>query len=249
MNSLVVKNMDVNIELNGTITTIIGPKNSGKTYLLKKIINVVNNDDVYLDEVSIKEYDITFLKNNICVVMDDNNFKCDIVSEELCYYLYELGYRIDEISRKVDYFSRHFKIDKILSCRIENLPVEHKILVKILSLLIIDPKIIGIDNLMGYLSTSSINQLFKYIKDKNINLINVVSNSDLLLMSDNVVVLSNYKSVMSGEVKSLVQGNSILPYMGIKLPFVVDLSQNLILYGVVDKVMTDSRKLVDKIWK
>lgn len=37
MNTLEVRNMDVNVDLNNTIS-IIGPSNSGKSYLLKKCV-------------------------------------------------------------------------------------------------------------------------------------------------------------------------------------------------------------------
>ena len=91
------------------------------------------------------------------------------------------------------------------------------------------------DSIIGYL--------------ENISLINVTSDSELLLLSDDVVVMNNFKAIICGNVNSVLEGNSILPYIGIKLPFAVDLSHNLILYGVIDKVMNDSRKMVDKIWK
>lgn len=102
---------------------------------------------------------------------------------------------------------------------------------------------------MCYLTPSYRDTLIKYLKKNKIKLINMTNNSEELLFSQGVVVLNNLKAVISTDVKSVLKGNSILPYMGIKLPFIVDLSQNLILYNVVDKVYFDNRKLVDKLWK
>ena len=248
MNTIVVKDMDVTIQL-GVITNVIGPSNSGKTTLLKKLCNKVDNSDVFIDEDNINDYDVTFLKNNLAIVLDDNSFNSEYVAEELFYYLDKLGYRIDEITKKIDVISKYFKVNDILDQRIDFLPIKYRMLVKILSLLIIDPKIIGIDNLLLYLDKQQISLLIKYIKERNITLINVISDSELLSIGEDVVVMNNYKAIICGSVKSVIDGNSILPYIGIKLPFAVDLSHNLILYGVVDKVMNDSRKMVDKIWK
>ena len=248
MNTIVVKDMDVTIQL-GVITNVIGPSNSGKTTLLKKLCNKVDNSDVFIDEDNINDYDVTFLKNNLAIVLDDNMFNSEYVAEELFYYLDKLGYRIDEITKKIDVISKYFKINNILDQRIDFLPIKYRMLVKILSLLIIDPKIIGIDNLLLYLDKQQVSLLVKYIKEKNMTLINVISDSELLSIGEDVVVMNNYKAIICGSVKSVIDGNSILPYIGIKLPFAVDLSHNLILYGVVDKVMNDSRKMVDKIWK
>lgn len=248
MNTIVVKDMDVSIQL-GVITNVIGPSNSGKTTLLKKLCNKVDNSDVFIDEDNINDYDVTFLKNNLAIVLDDNSFNSEYVAEELFYYLDKLGYRIDEITKKIDVISKYFKVNDILDQRIDFLPIKYRMLVKILSLLIIDPKIIGIDNLLLYLDKQQVSLLVKYIKEKNMTLINVISDSELLSIGEDVVVMNNYKAIICGSVKSVIDGNSILPYIGIKLPFAVDLSHNLILYGVVDKVMNDSRKMVDKIWK
>ena len=230
-------------------TNVIGPSNSGKTTLLKKLCNMIDNSDVFIDDVSIKEYDITFLKNNLVVVLDDNNFACEYVAEELFFYLDKLGYRIDEITKKIDVIAKYFKISDILDQRIDLLTLNLRVLVKILSFLIIDPKIIGIDNLLLYLDKQHINLIFKYVKEKNISLINITTDSEFLLYGEDIVVLNNFKAIICGNVNSVLEGNSILPYIGIKLPFIIDLSHNLMLYGVVDKVMNDSRKMVDKIWK
>lgn len=248
MNTMIVKDMEITLELNGTITSVIGPTNSGKTTLAKKICNKVDNSDIFIDDISIKEYDYTFLRNNVVVVLDDNHFRCDYVAEELYYYIDKLGYRVDEISKKIEVLAKYFKITKYLDHRIDMLTLENKMLVKILAYLIINPKIFVVDNLVSYLNKTSKNLLFKYIKENNITFLNITSDTDELLLSDNVVVMNNFKAVICSNVKSVIEGNSILPYMGIKLPFIVDLSQNLILYNVVDKVYSDSRKLVDKIW-
>ena len=125
----------------------------------------------------------------------------------------------------------------------------YKVLVKILALLLLSPKVFIVDNLLSYLKEDKRKLLLKYLKEKEISFINITTDAEEILFSDVVVVINNFKSVISGSPKSILEGNSILPYMGIKLPFIVDLSHNLILYNVVDKIYCDNRKLVDKLWK
>lgn len=83
MERITVRDMDITIDLHNIITSVIGPACSGKTLLAKKLCNRVSNSDVYIDDKSIKEYDIDYLKANIVVVMDDNYYNCDYVSDEL----------------------------------------------------------------------------------------------------------------------------------------------------------------------
>ena len=249
MNKMTINNMELNLNLDGSIISIIGPSNSGKTYLLKKIINVINNDDILLDGEPINEYDSLFLRNNIAVVLDDDIYKTEIVTDELYYYLDKLMYNGYEIALKIEEFSHLFDIKDILGSRLDLLPIEKKILIKILSLLIIKPKVFGIDNLLIYLNNKDRKNIIKYIKDNNITLINVTSNSEDLLISDNIVVLSSKKVLVSGSKESILEGNSILPYLGLELPFITQLSKNLITYDMINKTYYDNRKLVDKIWK
>lgn len=248
MNTLEVRNMDVNVDLNNTIS-IIGPSNSGKSYLLKKMCNIISNEDVFIDDICIRDYDISFLKNNVCVVIDDNSFNTKYVYQELEYYLKQLGFSIDEIKERVINISNVFKINNLLDCCIEELTVEYKMLLKILSLLIIKPQLIAIDNLLCYLNSDMIKKLFNYTDESDISVIYTTSNAEELKYSKTTIVLNNLKAVLISDSEEVVKGNSILPYMGIKLPFAADLSQNLMLYGLVDDVILDNRKLVNKIWK
>ena len=249
MDKLVVKKMDVDIELNGLITAVIGPTNSGKTTLLKKLCNKIDNSDIYIDDINIKEYDITFLRNNLVCVLDDDIHYTDTVTDELFFHLNELGYNLSEINKKIKDILKYFKLEKIEHEYLDSLYMEDRMMVKILSYLIINPKVFAIDDLMSYLDDKRIEKILDYIKEHNITLIYVTTNTEFLLKADNVVVMNNMKSIMNSNVQSVLNGNSILPYIGLKLPFIVDLSQNLILYDLVDKVMTDEGKLVSKLWK
>lgn len=249
MEKLSIKSMSIDIDLTLPVTCVLGPTNSGKTYFLKKLINVIPNHDVYLDDILISEYDITYLKNNIVVVLDDDTFKCEYVAEELHYYLSKLGYRIDEITNKINELAKFFKISSLLSERIDLLTIEKRILIKILALLIIKPQIFGIDNLLGYLNETDKKNLLTFCVSNKITLINCTNNGEELLISDKVLLLNDMKTIFYGDKKELLNGNTILPYIGINLPFTAEMSQNLVLYGIINKVYLDEKKLVDKIWK
>lgn len=249
MEKLSVKSMSIDIDLTLPVISVLGPTNSGKTYFLKKLINVIPNHDVYLDDILISEYDITYLKNNIAVVLDDDVFKCEYVAEEFHYYLSKLGYRIDEITNKINEIEKFFKISKLLSERIDALTIEKRILIKILALLIIKPQIFGIDNLLSYLNETDKKNLLNFCVSNKITLINCTNNGEDLLISDKVLLLNDMKTVFYGDKKELLNGNTILPYIGINLPFTAEMSQNLVLYGIINKVYLDEKKLVDKIWK
>ena len=249
MNVLEVKDMDLFIELNGLTTSIIGPSNSGKTVLAKRLCNKLDNSSILIDNKGIKEYDVKTLRRSIAVVLDDNNYINEYVVEELAYYQDRLDFDLEESQKNIDEIATFFKIKGLLNKKVQLIYTSDRILIKILSLLIINPSVFVVDNLLSYLKPDKRSLLFKYVKEKGISFINLTTNAEELLESDNVIVVNNFKSVISGSPKSILEGNSILPYMGLKLPFVVDLSHNLILYNVVDKIYMDSKALVNKLWK
>jgi subfamily B ATP-binding cassette protein MsbA len=248
MKLIEVKSYDIKIPIDGNCISIIGPESSGKTYLLKKLINKVDNNDIYIDNVCIKDYDIKYLRNNIFVVLNDDVFKCTYVAEELFYYLNVLGYDLDEITNRINDFSKIFKIKNIQNQKINSLPLEIRIYIKILSMLITNPKIIGIDNLFPYLTNEHIKLIMKYIKKNNITLLNIINDGAYLKYTQKVIVINENKCVLNTTVEDALSGNSILPYIGISLPFSVELSANLILYGLVDKIYLDEGALVNKLW-
>ena len=79
MNVIEVKGMEIRIELLGLMTTLIGPTNSGKTVFAKKLCNKIDNSDVFIDGKKITEYDIKYLRENIAVVLDDDNYENEFV--------------------------------------------------------------------------------------------------------------------------------------------------------------------------
>ena len=171
MDKLVVESMDINIELRGLVTSIVGPAESGKTYLFKKLINMIPNKDVFIDGESISSYDITYLKNNIVMILNDDMYYTSFVIDELSYHLKELGLSNDVINDKVNDFVTLFHLSKYKRDRLDRIPLNKRILVKILSYLIINPELLGIDNLLTYLSKNDKEKVIDYIKSKKISLL------------------------------------------------------------------------------
>lgn len=249
MENLKVNSMEINIELAGKITHVVGPTNSGKTVLLKKLINIIPNKDVYIDDKCIRDYDIDYLRRSIVVCLNDENFYTPFVFDELSYHLASLNYSSKDIVSKVKKIIDQFNIEDYAKTRIDKLPLNIRMLVKILSYLIVDPSLLGIDNLMVYLDEVDKIKLYKYIKKKKISLINVISDLDDVVYGDRLLIMNHYKGILYGDNKVVLENNSIIPYLGIRLPFAVDLSQNLRVYNIVDKLYLDKDKLVMKIWK
>ena len=133
MNTLTFKNYDLKLEL-VPFTNIIGGIASGKTFLLKTLINQSDSSDVYIDDKNINEYDINFLRKNVAAVLNNFIFNTNRVKSELEYYQKCLGYDDKVISSSIKKFVTFFKLDNIIDKEIGEISRSEKAFIKILSL-------------------------------------------------------------------------------------------------------------------
>lgn len=69
------------------------------------------------------------------------------------------------------------------------------------------------------------------------------------LWLDYLIVIHEEKVIMEGKSKLVLQEEKILKKLGFNLPFIVELSNSLKYYQLVDKTYFDSLELVEDLWK
>lgn len=248
MKKLEIKDIGLNLNLL-PFTNIIGLPGSGKTTILKMLINQVYNPNVYLDDKRLTDYDIWFLKHNIAVCLNDFNFKTAYVKEELLYYQDKLGIDRNISFANIEKFAKFFNIAELLDSPIIYLTIYEKAFIKILSLLIINPTILGIDDLMTYLDNSLKLKIIKYAKENKINIINITTDKEELLLGEYVVIIEKFKVIAYDKVATILNDEKLLTSAGMKPPFIAELSTGLNYYDLLKKKYFDSKSLVGAIWK
>jgi len=243
--NLYLKNLDVKINL-GDLIGIVGSNASGKTVLLKKIMGRIKNTDIYLDDKNINEYDIDFKKNNIVCVFDDNLYNCSNVYDELKYYLEKLNIFYEE---RINDFISYFMLNDIIDKDFIDLYTESRVYIKILSLLIINPLIICIDDLLTYLSLENKTKVLNYIKENNITLLNVTSNMEELLMVDKMLVLSKGEKVIFDKIENVLKDEDVFKENGFELPYIYELNSLLKSYQLINEEHVVYKELVNMLWK
>ena len=89
--------------------------------------------------------------------------------------------------------------------------------------------------------------LKEYQKEEKLTIILITHNLEETLFSDRIIVLENGK-IIKDETKEEIYKNDYLERKGFELPFVVKLSQNLILYDLLDKVYFSENEVMNKLW-
>ena len=242
---------DVNFFLRkGATLSIIGTPGSGKTTLLR----ILNGELDYEGEVLINGIDVTqdnfeALRKCIAVVYKDTNFITELVKDELRYSLENINVAPKIIREKLNEINDYFGINKILNKSIGNLNLNDRTLVKILSYAIMEPTYLAIDDLLVDLDTRTKILLLNYLNSKDIILINVTTNMDDVLYTDYMMCLYDGISAIDGKTLEVLKNEKILKRLGFSLPFMLDLSIQLELYGLISKTYLNKEGLVKNLWK
>lgn len=241
---------DFNLEINLTnFINIIGLPASGKTTMLKMLINKVYNPNIFIDGKPIDNYDLEYKRKNIAAVFNDFKFNTEYVKEELIYYQEILGINIDNAFNNLNKFIKYFNLEEFIESKIEYLNKREQALIKILSLLIINPNILGIDDLFTYLNKNEKIKIIKYAKEKKISILNITSDSEDLLLGSHIIILNKFKMIAYDTTKDILKDEKLLLENGFDLPFIVNLSNGLNYYDVTNKTYYKNEDLVEDLWK
>lgn len=247
MQVLFFKKYNMEIKLNES-TAIIGPENCGKTTIFKLLTNKVKNDSVYLDKKKLNSFKLEFLRRNVMCVFDIEDFYTDYVKEELAYFLKKFKFDNKEISLRISQITRFFHLEDIIDVQINNLNVEEKSLIKILSFLIISPLVLGIDNLFGYIPSTQVLNILKYAKERNVAIIYATSDIEKVAYADEVHIISNFNKIKSGSVKEIFK-DKIIRDLGLEKPFLMELNEFLQDYELTQVDFDSINDGVMKLWK
>lgn len=91
-------------------------------------------------------------------------------------------------------------------------------------------------------------EIFTLLKNKNINFINITSDIEETLYADYLYVFQGSNLIMEGKTIEVLKEEKILKRIGFSLPFTIDLSIQLKLFGIVDTIYSDIDGLVNDLW-
>lgn len=243
-----IRHLNITIK-SGELIGIVGTNGCGKTVLLKMICGKFKNDNIYINDKNINNYNLEYKRNNIVCVFDDNIYNNNNVLDELKFYLNKLNINNIEIDNRINEFIEYFKLNELINKEFIDLSTEDRIYIKILSLLIILPSIMCIDDLLTYLELDKKIKILNYIKEKNITFINVTSNMEELLYMDNILVMNKGKKEIYDNAKTVLNKEDIFKELGLSLPFIYDINNLLKSYELIHDNHIVEKELVDILWR
>lgn len=220
--------------------TISGPNNCGKTTLLR-ILNreIITENKIVIENRGINNYKIEeYSKLVQCVIPLEDIFEEDTVEEELL-----------SINNKIDKIVKDLKLTKILTKNTSNLSDKEKVLIQLAKAVLRKPSILLIDDLSLYFDNKEKKDIFKFLRKQELTIVYATLSLEDTLYSDYLYIIGDKKVALEGNPLYILQKDNIINKLGLKLPFMVDLSVKLTDYELIDKQILDPKEMVDELWK
>ena len=253
-NKIIFDNVDFNIK-KGEITSIIGPNGSGKSTLIKIIIGLYRyNGKIEINNIPLLKDNIKEIRKSIGVVFTnpDNQFVAETVMDDIAFTLENMNYKKENIRKKIEEITKYLGIYDILEYNPHDLNSNQKQLVSLASALVHDPKILILDEALTMLDPfdkEKILNILKELNSKGLTILNISHDIEDTLISDKIYVLDKGKIVLLGTKDEVYKEEDLLHKLGFELPFMVELSNRLMFYDLIDHIIYDMEEMVDSLWK
>lgn len=246
---------NLKIEKN-TITFISGTNKCGKTTLIKIISGIIPTEEcVSLEHsyVDSKSSNDVYEKIGLMMPHEQFPFLFHTVYQELAFPLENLEYPQEQIKKRIQEVAQLMEIEHILRQNPETLCLFDRNKLLIALAIIHKPKVLLLDDPCSMLNkeqTKFILEVLKVLKIKeHMTIVVTTDNLEETLNGDYLYILKKGKIVLEGKPSLVLQEEKILTRLGLRLPFMIDLSLKLKFYDLLDDVVLEIEEMVDLLWK
>ncbi len=235
---------------NSEIITFLGNGSSVINNLMLKN----KNNFITIEDNAINNKNIDILRNSVRFVDIDyiDIFNGETIMDELAFPLENQAMDKKTMKDKIESASKRFGFLKINTTAPLSLDVSSKVMLQIASSLIVEPKVLVLNNVLCLLNKDDKLLAFdifsNFIKSGGV-ILNFTTDIEESLISNRIIVLGEDKILIEGETLGVLNEERIMKRLGYGLPFRILLSKYLKDYGLIDKYYLDNKSLGGALWK
>jgi len=125
---------------------------------------------------------------------------------------------------------------------------EYRIIDSINELKNIKENFVVFNDVIRYLKDKDKKILFDRLEKSNTHFINITSDIEEVLLSPYLIIIDNGNVLMEGNTEMVLKEEKILKRLGFGLPFIVDLSTQLMHYNLINDIYLSEEELINKLW-
>lgn len=211
----------------GEFVGILGANGSGKTTLLKTVDGLIKDFEgsVHLDGIDIKKLSPKKIYNKVGLVFQnpDEQLFASTVFEDVAFGPINMGFKEDEITRRVTNALKNVEMTGYANKSIHNLSFGQKKRICIAGLLAMGHEILLLDEPTAGLDPMGVHSIMELLrnlnKTKNITIVMTTHSVDLVpLFLDRVIILSNGKIILEGTPKKVFSEPELIRDAKLRLP-------------------------------
>lgn len=254
-NNKFFQDLSFSIEKN-TINALLTPNNCGKTTLMKILSgNLQFDGDIQLDGITLKKENKKIYLKNIGIVFSrvNLNIKNNNVKYLFQNYLQKLNYTRNQIRNILVEIDTLYNIENLYRKKFINLSKFEKIKTLIVLSIIHNPKLLLLDDVYDDLNNNECEEIYlllkKIVKEKQITVLYTTTKLDMCINSDKVIFINEGKVQLEGDFDYISSHDNVLVRNGINISIMLDLSLKLKFYNLVDNVILEPDRMVDRLWQ
>ncbi len=103
-------------------------------------------------------------------------------------------------------------------------------------------------NILNNLEENKVKEIFKFLDNHNIKYINITNNSELSLLTNYLIIYDENNILIEGHTIEVFKNEKLLKRLGIKLPFIIELSLLLQDYNLTNKIFLNKEDCRGALW-
>ena len=217
-----IKNISLYVK-EGEKLGIIGANGAGKSTMLKLLIGILSAESgkIIINDILINKKNLKEIRKNVGFVFQesDNQLFMNTVYDDIVFGLRSIKESEENIKLKVNTIIEKFQIEKLINKQIYKLSGGEKKIVSIAGIMIMNPKIILMDEVTSSLDPKSRRIVINLIKDLKETIVIASHDLDMILdVCDRVLVLNNGEIIQEGQSYSILSNKKIMEESNLELP-------------------------------